>query len=81
MNVLLDLDGALTDPALGISNCIAYIPEAKTSGGFDDGITEELVIGLGSKDNLPVIAALDDVLRLAGDNVAGEAGHCFSSGS
>jgi phosphoglycolate phosphatase len=26
-NVLLDLDGTLTDPALGITNCIAYALE------------------------------------------------------
>lgn len=41
---------------------------------FNQRIAQELVIRLGGKDDLPVIAALDDVLRLARDDVAGESG-------
>ena len=43
--------------------------------GFHQGVAEELVVRVGSKDDLAVIAALDDVLGLAGNNVAGKAGH------
>ena len=38
-------------------------------------ISKELVIRLSGKNELPVIAALDDVLRLAGYNVTGKARH------
>jgi len=34
-----------------------------------------LVIRLGGKNQLSVIAALDDVLRLAGDHVTGKSRH------
>ena len=37
-------------------------------------IAQELVTRLGGKDDLPVIAALDDVLRLARNDVAGKSG-------
>jgi hypothetical protein len=40
--------------------------------GLDQVIAEELIVRPGSKDRLAVIAALDDVLRLAGDDVAGK---------
>lgn len=42
---------------------------------LDQRIEKERVIRLGRKNDLPVIAALDDVLRLAGDNVTGKARH------
>ena len=35
-----------------------------------DGITKKLKIFVASEDHLPIIAALDDVLRLAGENVS-----------
>jgi hypothetical protein len=43
--------------------------------GFDQGITKELVIGVRGKYDLPVVAALDDVLGLTRNDVAGKAGH------
>jgi len=49
--------------------------EAKPSSRFDQGIPKELVIRFSGKDHLTVIAALDDVLRLAGDDVARKASH------
>ena len=42
---------------------------------FDQGITKEPIVGLGAKNGLTVIAALNDVLRLTGNDVAGKAGH------
>jgi hypothetical protein len=36
------------------------------------------VVGFGAKDGLPVVAALDDVLRLAGDDITGESSHAQS---
>lgn len=38
-------------------------------------IAEELIVCGGCKNNLTVIAALDDVLRLTGDDVTGKASH------
>lgn len=49
--------------------------------GFDQRIAKELVIRLGRKDRLAVIAALDDVLRLTGDDVTGKSGHRQSGAS
>ena len=43
--------------------------EAKPFRRFDQGIPKELVIRFSGKDRLTVIAALDDVLGLAGDDV------------
>lgn len=40
--------------------------KAKPSSRFDLGISKELVIRFNGKDRLPVIAALDDMLGLAG---------------
>ncbi len=54
---------------------IGMYRQAEAAGSFDDGIAEVLVVGLGGEDHLAVVAALDDVLRLAGDDVAGQAGH------
>lgn len=42
---------------------------------LDQRIAKELVIRLGGKNRLPVVAALDDVLRLAGNHVTGKARH------
>jgi phosphoglycolate phosphatase len=44
MNVLLDLDGTLTDPALGITNCIAY---ALTRLGIAAPPSRELHFAIG----------------------------------
>lgn len=44
--------------------------EAKPSSRFDQGVSKELVIRFSGKDRLTVIAALDDVLGLAGEDVA-----------
>jgi hypothetical protein len=46
--------------------------------GFDQGITKELVIGVRGKYDLPVVAALDDVLGLTRNDAAGKAGHGLS---
>jgi len=43
--------------------------------GFNKGVAEGLVVSLGGKNNLAVIAALDDVLGLAGYDVTGKTGH------
>jgi len=42
---------------------------------LDQGVAEELVIGVGGKYRLAVVAALDDVLRLAGNDETGKACH------
>ncbi|MHB1076649.1 hypothetical protein [Thiobacillus sp.] len=44
-------------------------------------VFKELVIRLGSKNYLAIIAALDDVLRLAGNHVAGKTCHERSCGN
>ena len=44
-------------------------------GRLDQGIAKELVVRLCGKDRLAVIAALDDVLRLTGNDVTGKARH------
>lgn len=49
--------------------------ESKTPVRFDDGVAEELVVGLRAKDCLAVVSALDNLLGLTGDDVAGDAGH------
>ena len=41
----------------------------------EEGIAKKLIVRVSGKDRLPIIAALDDVLRLAADNVAGKTGH------
>jgi len=42
---------------------------------FNQGIAKKLIIRIGGKDHLPVVATLDNVLWLARDDVAGKAGH------
>jgi hypothetical protein len=49
--------------------------EAVLERSLDQGITKELIVRLGGKDGLAVVAALDDVLRLAGEDVAGKTGY------
>ena len=46
------------------------------AGGFNQSVAEELIVRLGGKYYLPVVAALDDVLRLARNDVTGKTGHC-----
>jgi hypothetical protein len=43
------------------------------AGGFHQRIAKEPIVRLRGKNSLPVVTALDDVLRLAGNDVAGEA--------
>lgn len=45
--------------------------EAKPFSRFDQGISKESVIRFSDKDLLTIITALNDVLRLSGDDVAG----------
>jgi len=42
---------------------------------LDQGPTKKAVVRVSAKDGLPVIAALNDVLRLARNDVAGETRH------
>lgn len=49
--------------------------QAMPECGVDQGIAEALIVCLGGEDDLAVVATLDDVLGLAGDDVAGESGH------
>ena len=43
--------------------------------GLNQGVTKELVGRINRKDALAIVAALDDVLRLAGNDDSGKAGH------
>lgn len=58
-------------PQIGI-NC-----QAKPPRRFDQCIAKELIIRIRRKNSLPIVAALDNMLRLIGDDEAGEAGHSF----
>jgi hypothetical protein len=49
--------------------------ESVLKRSLDERVAEKLIVRLGGKDCLEVVAALDVVLRLAGDDVAGETGH------
>jgi hypothetical protein len=42
---------------------------------LDQGIAEELIVRIRGEDHLPIVAPLDDMLRLAGESVAGNASH------
>jgi hypothetical protein len=44
-------------------------------GSLDQGVAEKLVIGISRENHLTVVAALDDVLGLTGNNVTGKASH------
>lgn len=59
MNVLLDLDGTLTDPALGITNCIAY---ALTGLGVLAPPLQELHFAIGPplRGSFATLLATDD---------------------
>ena len=45
--------------------------EAKPTRRLDECITEKQVVGIGRKNSLTVVTALDIVLRLTGNDVAG----------
>jgi hypothetical protein len=49
--------------------------QPKAPGRFHQRIAEKHKILVAGEDSLAVIAALDDVLRLTGDDVAGETCH------
>ncbi len=52
--------------------------QAKPPCRLHQCIAKELIVRFGSENGLAVIAALDDVLRLTGDDESGETGHlCF----
>ena len=59
VNVLLDLDGTLTDPALGITNCIAY---ALTRLGVAAPPSQELHFAIGPplRGSFATLLATDD---------------------
>ena len=59
VNVLLDLDGTLTDPALGITNCIAY---ALTGLGVAAPPSQELHFAIGPplRGSFATLLATDD---------------------
>ena len=59
VNVLLDLDGTLTDPALGITNCIAY---ALTHLGVAAPPSQELHFAIGPplRGSFATLLATDD---------------------
>ena len=42
---------------------------------LDQGIAEEQIVRIKRKHRLPIITALNDVLRLAWDDESGKAGH------
>jgi hypothetical protein len=54
---------------------VAVDDQTKPPCRFDHRIAKELVIHFSGEDRLPVIAALDNVLRLTGDDLAGKTGH------
>ena len=43
--------------------------------GLNQGFAKDLVVRINRKDVLMIVAALDDVLRLAGNDDSGKAGH------
>lgn len=49
--------------------------QALFAGSVHKGVAEELVIRIGGEDDLPMVAALDDMPGLAWHDVAGKAGH------
>ncbi len=46
--------------------------------GFNERIPKKLVVRHGRKNRLAIVAALDNVLRLSGNNVAWKARHEYS---
>jgi hypothetical protein len=49
--------------------------QAKPPSRFHQRIAKELIVRVGCENGLPVVAALDDVLRLTGDDETVKAGH------
>ena len=49
--------------------------QAVRVSGLNHGVAKELVVRSNRKDGLVIVAALDDELRLAGNNDSGKAGH------
>ena len=47
-------------------------------GRFHKGVAEELVVRLRGKNRLPVVASLDNVLRLTGYDITSKASHLRS---
>ena len=43
--------------------------------GLNRSFAKDLVVRINRKDVLAIVAALDDVLRLAGNDDSGKAGH------
>jgi hypothetical protein len=56
-------------PGIGVDR------KAMFGGSIYQRVAEKLKVGLAREDHLAVIAALDDVLRLARNDVAGQTGH------
>jgi hypothetical protein len=54
---------------------IAMDRQTMGGGSRDQGVAKKLVVRIGSKDSLPIIAALNDVLRLTWNNEARETRH------
>ena len=44
-------------------------------GVFSEQVQQELAVGVGGEDRLPVVAALNQVVRVARDRETGKAGH------
>ncbi|MGR9074287.1 MAG: hypothetical protein ACU833_14605, partial [Gammaproteobacteria bacterium] len=42
---------------------------------FNEGVAKKPIILVSGKNNLPVVAAQNDMLQLTGDDKAGKAGH------
>ena len=49
--------------------------QTRRVSGLNQGVAKELVDRINRKYVLAIVAALDDVLRLAGNNDSGKAGH------
>ena len=45
------------------------------SGGLNQRVAKKLVVGIGTEHHLSIVTALDDVLRLTGDDDTRKAGH------
>ena len=61
-------------PDIGVNGQAMFV------GGFNQYAPKQPIVRLGGKDGLPVIAPLDDVLRLTGNDIAGKSRHDGSSG-
>ena len=54
---------------------IAMNRQPKPPCRLDQRIAKELIVRICCENSLPIVAALNDMLRLTGDDEAGEAGH------